>query len=88
MVLPDSFDNDRKWDIYLALSEVSKALLCLVLAAQATRTFKPVAFLAMVWYLTQAQQEFAGLNDGSTEQWEYHLVLLMAVAGAITLRKQ
>lgn len=88
MVLPDSFSNDRKWDIYLALSEVSKALLCLVLAAQAARTFKPVAFMAMVWYLTQAQQEFMGLNDGSTEQWEYYLVLLMAVAGAITLRKQ
>lgn len=88
MVLPDSFDNDRKWDIYLALSEVSKALLCLVLTAQAPRSFRPVGFMGTVWYLTQAQQEFAGLNVGVTQQWEYYLIALMAVVGAITLRKE
>lgn len=88
MALPEDMDNERKWRIYLGLSEVAKALICLVLTIQATRLFRPVAFMGMVWFATQAQQEFMGLNEGATEQWEYYLVALMALVGAITLRKE
>ena len=33
----------------------------------------------------QDQQEFMGLNDGTTEMWEYWLVAAMAAAIAIQL---
>ena len=33
----------------------------------------------------KAQQEFMGLNDGTTETWEYWLVAAMAAAIAIQL---
>ena len=86
MVLPDTFDNERKWLIYLGLSEVTKALLCLVAMAWAAPRMKPTALMGAVWYSTQAQQEFTGSNIGSTETWEYWLVAAMAVAVIIQLR--
>ena len=86
MVLPDTFDNERKWLIYLALSEVAKAIICLVAMAWAPIRMKPTALMGAVWYSTQAQQEFTGSNIGSTETWEYWLVAAMAVAVIIQLR--
>lgn len=86
MVLPDTFDNERKWLIYLALSEVSKVLLCIAALTWAPPRMKPAALMGAVWYSTQAQQEFTGSNIGSTETWEYWLVALMAVAIIIQLR--
>jgi len=41
--------------------------------------------LGSVWWTVQAQQEFMGLNDGTTETWEYWLVAAMALAIAIQL---
>jgi len=41
--------------------------------------------MSLVWFATQAQQEFMGLNDGTTETWEYWLVAAMALAIAIQL---
>ena len=46
---------------------------------------QPAAFMSLVWFATQAQQEFMGLNDGTTETWEYWLVAAMAAAIAIQL---
>lgn len=84
MVLPDSFDNERKWLIYLGLSEITKALLCMVALTWAPPRMHTAMFLASVWYLTQAAQEFMGENTGSTERWEYWLVAL--IAGTITIQ--
>lgn len=83
--MSNGMDNERKWRIYLGLSEVSKALLCGLAMALAPRRLQPAAFMSLVWFATQAQQEFMGLNDGTTETREYWLVAAMALAIAIQL---
>lgn len=79
-------DNERKWRIYLGLSEVSKALLCGLAMALAPRRLQPAAFMSLVWFATQAQQEFMGLNDGTTETWEYWLVGALALSVGWAMR--
>lgn len=85
MLLPDTINNDDKWSIYLAMSEAVKACLCLLLVASVSYRLRPAMLMGAVWFTTQAQQELMGMNDGTTETWEYWLVAVMTIAIAIQL---
>jgi hypothetical protein len=79
MLFPEAWDNERKWMLYLGLSEVAKAILSLLALLWAPPIMRPSALMAAVWFSVQAQQEFAGDNTGSTQTWEYWLVASMAL---------
>ena len=85
MLFPE-WDNDYKWQIYSAIGETVKAVFFLLLLTHVPDRLKPLMLCGAVWYTTQAQQEFVGLNDGKTETWEYWLVALMAAAIVVQLR--
>ena len=84
MIFPE-WDNEYKWQVYNTFQEVAKALVCLTIMGMARPVIRPALFLGSVWWTVQAQQEFMGLNDGTTETWEYWLVAAMALAIAIQL---
>lgn len=83
-IFPD-WPHELKWQVYLAVQELVKATLCLLLMRWVTPRLTPTMFLAAVWFTTQAHQEFTGNNDGTTQMWEYNLVALMALVISLQL---
>ena len=66
-------DHELSWLVYMTLSELSKAVLCLVLAYYAT-PIKWAASSVAVWYLTQAADEAMNRNIFNDSLWEYPLL--------------
>jgi hypothetical protein len=86
MLFFEAWDNERKWMLYLGLSEVAKAILSLLALSWAPPIMRASALMAAVWFSVQAQQEFTGNNTGSTQTWKYWLVSAMALVVLIQIK--
>jgi len=66
-------DHQVSWTLYLTLSELSKAVLCLMIPL---RTW---SYLGALWFTTQAIDEATNGNLFNEQQWEY-IILIALVA--------
>lgn len=90
MVIPELANlaptDELSWTLYLALNELTKAALCLLLAAAIPRA-KYGGWLASVWFTTQAADELTNGNLFSEQQWEYPLLAVLTIIIAILTKE-
>ena len=66
-------DHQVSWTLYLTLSELSKAVLCLMIP------LRMWSYLGALWFTTQAIDEATNGNLFNEQQWEY-IILIALVA--------
>ncbi|TXH47168.1 MAG: hypothetical protein E6Q97_27815 [Desulfurellales bacterium] len=81
------WEQQHKWQLYMACQEITKAVLALMLVRFIPSPVKLAAMAAAVWWTTQAVQEWQGNNNGTEQTWEYWLVAALALSVGWAMRR-